>query len=133
VATPITSAASSATSSATSNEYSQVINYLNQREGVYKKLAKLSPKDAITQFQLAQSATDAGDTKTAIAGYKAFLKLAPSDSQAPAARKALKQLEAQEKATASASAGSTKATTSSSGSSKTKAKTSSKGGSKKKS
>jgi cytochrome c-type biogenesis protein CcmH/NrfG len=133
VATPITSAASSATSSATSNEYSQVINYLNQREGVYKKLAKLSPRDAITQFQLAQSATDAGDTKTAIAGYKAFLKLAPSDSQAPAARKALKQLEAQEKATASASAGSTKATTSSSGSSKTKAKTSSKGGSKKKS
>ena len=134
VTTPITSAASSATASVTSNEYSQVINYLNQREGVYKKLAKLTPLDAITQFQLAQSATDAGDTKTAIAGYKAFLKLAPSDSQAPAARKALKQLEAQEKSTASASGGTTTVTTSSKGSSKkSSSKTSSKSTSKKKS
>ena len=33
-----------------------------------------------------------------MAAYKAFLKLAPSDSQAPAARQALKTLEAQAKA-----------------------------------
>ena len=104
VTTPITSAASSATSTVTSNEYSQVITYLNEREGVYKKLATLSPADAITQYTLALAASDSGDTKTAIAAYKAFLKLAPSDSQAPAARSALKQLEAQQKATAAAGA-----------------------------
>ena len=41
-----------------------------------------------------------GDKATAIVAYKAFLKLAPSDSQAPTARAALKQLEAQQKASA---------------------------------
>ena len=71
-----------------------MITYLDEREGVYKKLAKLSPEDAITQYSLALAASDSGDTKTAIAAYKAFLKLAPSDSQAPTARAALKQLEA---------------------------------------
>jgi DNA-binding SARP family transcriptional activator len=121
--TPISTAASSASASITSNEYSQVINYLSQREGVYKKLAKLSPLDAITQYSLAQSATDAGDTTTAIAGYKAFLKLAPEDSQAPAARSALKQLEAQQAATAAASSS---ASTSSKSSASTKKKSSSK-------
>ena len=43
VTTPITSAASNASATDTSNEYSQVINYLNEREGVYKKLAVLTP------------------------------------------------------------------------------------------
>ncbi len=109
--TPITSAASNAAATATSNEYSQVINYLDEREGVYKKLAKLSPEDAITQYSLALAASDSGDTKAAIAAYKAFLKLAPSDSQASTARTALKQLEAQEKATAAASATTTPTTT----------------------
>jgi tetratricopeptide (TPR) repeat protein len=99
VTTPITSAAASENSAAASNEYSQVITYLSEREGVYKKLAALSPNDAITQYSLAAAASDASDTKTAIAAYKAFLRLAPSDSQAPAARAALKRLEAQQQAT----------------------------------
>jgi cytochrome c-type biogenesis protein CcmH/NrfG len=114
VTTPITSAASNANATITSNEYSEVISYLDQRESVYKKLAQLSPADAITQYSLAQAASEAGDTKTAIAAFKAFLKLAPSDSQAPAARAALKQLEAQQKAASAGSAaasGSTKAAT----------------------
>jgi len=129
--TPITSAASNASASATSNEYSQVISYLNQREGVYKKLAKLTPQDAITQYSLALAATDAGDTGAAIAAYKAFLKLAPSDSQAPAARTALKQLEAQQKATAAASA--TTGSTAGTGSIKTGSTKKSKSAAKKKS
>jgi DNA-binding SARP family transcriptional activator len=103
IPTPITSAAANTAATSTSNDYTQVINYLSQREGVYKKLAKLAPKDAITQYQLAQSASDAGDPKTAIVGYKAFLRLAPRDSLAPAARSALKQLQAQQQASAAAS------------------------------
>jgi regulator of sirC expression with transglutaminase-like and TPR domain len=92
---PLTSAVTSQTSTATSSAYQQLLSDLNQRLQVYKKLAKLLPNDASTQLELAQAANLAGDTATEIAGYKAFLRLAPTDSQAPAARQALKKLEAQ--------------------------------------
>ena len=92
VSNPLTSAVTSQTSSASSNAYQQLISDLNQRLQVYKKLAKLLPNDASTQLELGQAATDAGDTASEIAGYKAFLRLAPNDSQAPAARQALKRL-----------------------------------------
>ena len=46
-------------------------------EDAYKKLAKLTPKDPNAQYQLAQSADAAGDTKVATAAYKAVLKLVP--------------------------------------------------------
>jgi DNA-binding SARP family transcriptional activator len=100
---PLASAVSSQTSSTTSNAYQQFAGMLTQRVGIWKKLATLNPKDASTQLSLAQAATDAADTAAAIAGYKAYLKLAPQDSGAPAARKALKQLEASAKASASSS------------------------------
>ena len=45
-----------------------------------RRSAKLEPKDATTQLELAQAASDASDSATAIAAYRAFLKLAPSDS-----------------------------------------------------
>jgi cytochrome c-type biogenesis protein CcmH/NrfG len=47
-------------------------------EDTYQTLAKLTPKDPNAQFQLAQAADSAGDTKTAIAAYKAVLKLVPT-------------------------------------------------------
>jgi DNA-binding SARP family transcriptional activator len=100
---PIANAVSSQTSSQTTNDYEQVLNYLSQREDAYKKLAKLTPSDATNQYSLAQAAEDAQDAKTAITAYKAFLKLAPSDSQAPAARTAIKQLQAQQAAQSSSS------------------------------
>jgi cytochrome c-type biogenesis protein CcmH/NrfG len=56
-------------------------NYQNAQsnaEDAYKKLAKLTPKDPNAQYQLAQAADSAGDTKTAIAAYKAVLKLVPA-------------------------------------------------------
>ena len=99
---PLASAVSSQASSTTSNAYQQLASMLTQRVGVWKKLAKVNPTDASTQLSLAQAASDAADTATAVAGYKAYLKLAPQDSGAPAARKALKQLEASLKASASA-------------------------------
>jgi len=101
---PIQSAVSGSVSSASSNAYTQVIQLETEAVGVYKKLAKLSPKDATTQLRLGQVAEGAGDTNTAIAAYEKFLKLSPDDSLAPAARKQLKQLKAQAKAAAKATA-----------------------------
>jgi len=95
---PLASAVSSSTSAATNTAYQQFATALSQREATWKKIAALAPKDASTQLSLAQAAQDASDTKTAIDGYKAYLKLAPSDSGVPAAKKALKQLEASLKA-----------------------------------
>ena len=103
VTNPLASAVSAQTSTTTSNAYQQVLSYLSQRLAVYKKIGALEPKDATTQLELAQAAQDASDSATAIAAYRAFLKLAPSDSSAPTARTALKALLAQNKA-ASASA-----------------------------
>lgn len=60
---------------------------------VYKQIAALSPTDPSVQFQLAQAGEAAGDTRTTIAGYEAFLKLAPDDPTAPAIRARLKQLQ----------------------------------------
>ena len=88
------SAVSSASSTNSQNAYAKVQTYLGDRVGVYKKLATLSPRDVTTQLALAQAAGLANDSATAIAAYKAFLKLAPNDAAAPQARKTLKQLEA---------------------------------------
>jgi len=101
---PLAGAVSSSTSAVTNNAYQQFATALSQRESTWKKIAVLSPKDASTQLSLAQAAQDASDTATAIEGYKAYLKLAPSDSGVPAAKKALKQLEASLKSSASTSA-----------------------------
>jgi tetratricopeptide (TPR) repeat protein len=61
-------------------------------ERTYQTLEKLNPKDATTQLNLGQAAQNAGDTPTAIAAYKAFLKLAPSDPLAPQVRQQLQAL-----------------------------------------
>jgi tetratricopeptide (TPR) repeat protein len=100
---PLASAVSSSTSAVTNNAYQQFATALSERESTWQKIATLSPKDASTQLSLAQAAQDASDTKTAIAGYKAYLRLAPADSGVPAAKKALKQLEATLKSSAGTS------------------------------
>jgi cytochrome c-type biogenesis protein CcmH/NrfG len=51
---------------------------IKNAEDAYQKLAKLTPKDPNAQFQLAQAAESAGDTKVAIAAYKSVVKLVPS-------------------------------------------------------
>jgi tetratricopeptide (TPR) repeat protein len=95
---PIQSAVSGTIGTQTSDAYSKVIQFESDAVGTYKQLAKLSPKDATTQLRLAQVAQGAGDTATAVTAYKQFLKLAPDDPLAATARKTLKQLEAQQKA-----------------------------------
>jgi Flp pilus assembly protein TadD len=100
---PISTAATAASTATTGAAYSKYLDAQSKAVDVYKKVVKLNPKDATNQYRLAQVAQNAGDSKTAIAGYKAFLKLAPGDPLAPTARKALKALTPP--ATASASAG----------------------------
>jgi tetratricopeptide (TPR) repeat protein len=59
-------------------------------ERAFTKLAKLTPNDVTVQYQLGQAATAAGDYKTAVAAYQKFLKLAPTDVDAPQVRQLLK-------------------------------------------
>jgi DNA-binding SARP family transcriptional activator len=96
VTNPIQSAVSTDVGTQSSDAYTSLVKFEAAAVGVYKKLAKLSPKDSITQLRLAQVAEGSGDSATAIAAYKKFLQLAPSDPSAPTARKALKQLEKQQ-------------------------------------
>jgi cytochrome c-type biogenesis protein CcmH/NrfG len=58
----------------------------------YKKVAARTPHDPSVQLQLASTAENAGDNKTAIAAYKRFLKLAPDDPSAPDVKKRIKAL-----------------------------------------
>jgi tetratricopeptide (TPR) repeat protein len=98
VSNPIQSTISSTVGTQASDAYQKIITYESDAVGTYKQLARLSPKDATTQLRLAQVSEGAGDTASAIAAYRRFLQLAPEDPLAPTAKKALKQLEAQVKA-----------------------------------
>ena len=97
---PIQSAVTGEISTLTNTAYAKIIELEGEAVGVYQKLAKLSPGDAVTQLRLAQVAQGAGNSTVAITAYTRFLKLAPDDPLAPSARKVLKQLKAQQKATA---------------------------------
>jgi len=97
---PIQAAVSGELGTLTNTAYSKIIEYENDAVGTYQQLAKLNPKDAVTQLRLAQVAAAAQNTQVAIAAYERFLKLAPDDPTAASARQALKQLRAQQKATA---------------------------------
>jgi cytochrome c-type biogenesis protein CcmH/NrfG len=50
---------------------------IKNAEDAYRKLAKLTPRDPNAQFQLAQAAEAAGDTKAALAAYKSVVELVP--------------------------------------------------------
>ncbi len=97
---PIQQAVSGSVSSQSSDAYGKIIQYETEAVGTYKQLAKLSPKDATRQYQLAHTAEVAGDTKTAIAAYERTIALAPQGPYGAAAKKALTALKAQQKATA---------------------------------
>jgi cytochrome c-type biogenesis protein CcmH/NrfG len=85
----VVAAAATARATTATQQYNSLIA---RAESTYKTLAKLSPNDASTQIQLGQAAAAASDLTTAVAAYRKFLKLAPSDPLAPQVRKVLKQL-----------------------------------------
>jgi Flp pilus assembly protein TadD len=59
----------------------------------YKRLAKATPGDASVQLELAQAAEGFGNVAVAVAAYKQFLKLAPTDPSATAVKARIKQLQ----------------------------------------
>jgi hypothetical protein len=66
---------------------------LKRMEQTYQSVVKLTPKDPNAQYQLAQAAEYASDTKVAVAAYKAVLRLVPgSDPLRTSAKQRLKAL-----------------------------------------
>jgi len=88
----IESAAASQASTRTNDLYQKTLNSYQGAVSSYKELAKLQPNNANAQFQLAQAAQTAGDATTAVAAYKAYLKLNPDASTAAQIRQLIKQL-----------------------------------------
>jgi cytochrome c-type biogenesis protein CcmH/NrfG len=89
---PLGGALSTQASSNATNLIQQYNLAAGNAESTYKKLAALAPTDASAQVQLGQAAQAANDTATAIAAYRKFLQLAPSDPLAPQVRQVLKAL-----------------------------------------
>jgi tetratricopeptide (TPR) repeat protein len=61
-------------------------------EDVYKRIVRITPRDATAQLNLGQVAQQAGDKATAIAAYTRFIQLAPDDPTAPIVRQQIKTL-----------------------------------------
>jgi tetratricopeptide (TPR) repeat protein len=90
---PIQGAVASEVSQRASAAYTELASSYNAALSTYQKLAKIRSKDPSTQLELAQAAESAGQTAVAIKAYKKFLALAPDDTNAPAVRARLKQLQ----------------------------------------
>ena len=85
------SAASNANSAVQDLQSRTQLAYTNA-VGSYQKVTTLQPGNADGWFQLAQIAQQSGDVKTAVAGYKRYLKLNPNSTNATQIRALLKQL-----------------------------------------
>lgn len=92
---PIASAVEGKVNEQFQQAYSRMTAAYSQAVSAYQDVAKQSPSDASIQVALGQTAEQAGDTKTAIAAYRQFLKLAPDDSLAPAVKARIKSLQQQ--------------------------------------
>ena len=92
---PVNQALSSQASEATNAAYTEVQTAASNAVASYKKVAAVQPRNPLVQLDLAQTAQSTGDTTTAIAAYKKFLKLAPNDPSAPDVKRILKQLGAE--------------------------------------
>jgi len=77
---PISASLSQQAQAAQQTALSNYQTSIKNAESAYQKLAKLTPKDPNAQYQLGQAADGAGDTKVALAAYKAVVKLVPAKS-----------------------------------------------------
>jgi tetratricopeptide (TPR) repeat protein len=93
-ADPISSAVSQELSVAVQTALGEAQQASASAVSTYKKLTAATPREPSVQLELADAATSANDTATAIAAYKAFLRLAPDDPTAIEVRRILKQLQA---------------------------------------
>jgi Flp pilus assembly protein TadD len=92
---PISTQLEQSSTSKFTDAYGKMTSAYGQAVVAYQDVAKASPNDPSIQFALAQTAEQAQDTKTAIAAYKRFLKLAPEDPTAPAVKQRIKDLSKQ--------------------------------------
>jgi cytochrome c-type biogenesis protein CcmH/NrfG len=92
LADPLAAAVVGTSSTTAQTAVNQLNTVESQAESTYERLAKLTPTDASVWIQLGQAAQGASDTATAVAAYKKFLKLAPTDPLAPQVRTVLQQL-----------------------------------------
>jgi len=90
---PISQAVANQANTVVTDAYTKAQAAFSKAEDTYRRLAKVTPRDPSVQLQLATTAQQGGDLTTAIAAYKAFLKLAPDDSNAPLVKAQLKQLQ----------------------------------------
>jgi tetratricopeptide (TPR) repeat protein len=102
---PLASAISNQANQKFNTAYSNMTSTYGLAESAYKDLAKLKRNDPLTQVTLGQTAELAQDTKTAIAAYERFLKLAPDDSSASAVRQRIKLLKSQQQSQPTVSTG----------------------------
>jgi tetratricopeptide (TPR) repeat protein len=89
---PIEQAAATTVNTAVSDLAQRVQLAYSSAVSSYQRMADLQPANANSQFQLAQAAQTAGDTSTAVAAYKRYLKLIPNGSTAAQVRALIKQL-----------------------------------------
>ena len=89
---PITEAVQSRVNERLNSVYQRMQTEYRLALSVYADVARLRPRDATIQFELARAAESASDTQAAIAAYERFLELALDDPSAPAIRQRIKQL-----------------------------------------
>jgi tetratricopeptide (TPR) repeat protein len=85
--------ASQKASTQASTLYQQATTSLTSAVSDYKQAAKLQPKSATAQEQLATAAENAGDVKTAITAWQSWLKLSPDAPQRAQIKARIKQLQ----------------------------------------
>jgi tetratricopeptide (TPR) repeat protein len=90
---PIEQAAATTANTATNDLYQKATIGFSNAVASYKRVVAVDPTNANAQFQLAQAAQTAGDRTTAIAAYKAYVKLNPDSSTAAQVRQLIKQLQ----------------------------------------
>ena len=90
---PIEQAAATTANTATNDLYQKATIGFSNAIASYKRLVAIDPTNSDAQFQLAQAAQTAGDKTTAIAAYKAYVKLNPDSSTAAQVRQLIKQLQ----------------------------------------
>jgi len=91
---PITGALSTGYESSISSAYSEMQSASSKAVAAFQKIVAAQPKNPTVRLELGQAAQSAGDAATAVAAYKAFLRLAPDDPNAPDIKRLLKQLRA---------------------------------------
>jgi Flp pilus assembly protein TadD len=89
---PVQDAVQTKVSQQQSTLTSQATAAFKETESSLQKLAAAQPDDSTTAFQYAQIAQYAGDTTTALAEYRRFVKLAPDDPKATVAKQQIKAL-----------------------------------------